>query len=320
MVYILTMHEVNIKNIDLNLLVALDALLREGNVTRAAAMVNLSQPAMSRALDRLRATLQDPLLVRSGRSMVLTPRAESLRAPLQEALDHIKAVMAPHSFDPAQSRERFRIVGADYVSRLVLPSLLEELFRQAPHIEVEVEHQSAGALEELRDGKIDLGIGVLGIGPRFDTAYAQALFEDRFVCMMRRAHPLANVDLTLKNFSESAHALLSVTGRGGGEIDRRLSDHGMSRRIALRLSHFNAIHSVIAKTDLITTIPLRLAQLVRGEDLVIRDLPSQLQGPGFTVSQIWHERFHADPARQWLRGVVKSVSSNCPRIHPGPGT
>lgn len=316
MFYIVYMHEVNIRNIDLNLLVALEALLNEVSVTRAAMAVNLSQPAMSRALDRLRATLKDPLLVRSGRAMVLTPRAESLRTPLHDALERVRSVMSPNEFNPATSQECFRLVGVDYVSHLILPSLLEEIYTQAPHVTVEVEQLSAMAMEDLKTGKIDLGFGVLNDGPAFDQAYAQPLFEDHFVCLLRKRHALAGKKISLEDFVACSHALLSITGRGGGEIDRRLAQVGLSRKIALRLSHFTAIHSVIATTNLITTIPSRLAYQVKGHDLAVLDLPDELQGPGFTISQIWHERFHNDPARKWLRALVKNVCKNCTRINP----
>lgn len=304
------MHETNIRSLDLNLLIPLEALLREVSVTKAAKAVNLSQPAMSRALERLRYVLKDPLLVRSGRGMVLTLRAEKLRLPLQETLEHVRGLLGSNDFNPATSDINLRIVGADYVSQLMLPHVLERVYAEAPNMGVEIENVSTASLNDLREGKIDLGVGLINDVPDFNAAYHQPLFDDRFVCLMRKGHPLANAPLDVACFAGASHALLSITGRGKGEIDRRLADIGLSRDISLRLPHFLAIHSIISKTDLITTIPLRLANEFKSEKLIVMDLPKEIDGPAFTIAQIWHERFHQDPARMWLRNIVKEVSKN----------
>jgi len=308
MVYIKYMHEVNIRNLDLNLLVALEALLQESSVTQAAAAVNLSQPAMSRALDRLRHMLKDPLLVRSGRGMVLTPRAESLRGPLQDALERVRTVLAPNEFNPATSQAHFRIIGVDYFSHVMMPGVLEQLYREAPNIQVSIENMSAEGIEGLKTGEIDLGIGVIDVGPKLDAAYHQHLFDDDFICVMREGHDLSDKTLKLEDYCRANHALLSITGKGSGTIDLLLQGIGKERKIALRLPHFLAIPSVVSKTDLITTIPRKVAQLFEGQGVVMCELPTELQSPSFTISQIWHERFHHDPARKWLRSIVKRLS------------
>jgi DNA-binding transcriptional LysR family regulator len=168
---------------------------------------------------------------------------------------------------------------------------------------------SAEGLIALRDGEIDLGIGVIQDGPDFPAAYHQLLFDDRFVVMMRDTHPLAKGDLDVESFAGANHALMSISGRGKGEIDRRLADVGFERKIALRMPHFLAIHSAIARTDLIVTLPERIARQSNVGGLIIKELPKEIEGGPFTLSQIWHERFHQDPARKWLRSIVKSVSS-----------
>jgi len=169
-------------------------------------------------------------------------------------------------------------------------------------------------LQDLKEGKIDLGIGVLDNGPTYDKAFAQSLIDDFFVCLMRKGHPLSKKPLDLDRFAAANHAMLSVTGRGAGVIDRRLAKLGRKRRVALRLSHFLAIHSAIAQTDLITAIPYRLARQLKDENLMMCDLPKEIGTLNFTVSQIWHERFHHDPARKWLRSIIKSVSDYCPTL------
>jgi DNA-binding transcriptional LysR family regulator len=311
MLYIKYMHETNIKSLDLNLLVPLEALLNESSVSKAAIAVNLSQPAMSRSLERLRHVLKDPILVRSGRGMVLTPRAESLRKPLQEALERVRGVLQPNEFIPATSQAQFRIVGVDYVSHLLMPHVLEQIYVQAPNISVSIENISLSALSELKEGTIDLGIGVIeGDDTHYSTAYHQTLFDDRFVCLMRQMHPLSKAPLTVEAFAGASHALLSITGRGKGQIDKRLVAIGLTRKISLHLSHFLAIHSVIAKTNLITTIPLRLAKQMKGEGLKVVELPPEIRSDPFTISQIWHERYHQDPARKWLRSIVKNASED----------
>ena len=302
------MHQTNISNIDLNLLHALEALLEEGSVTRAAQSINLSQPAMSRALDRLRHVLKDPLLVRAGRGMVLTPRAENLKQPVRNAMNGVRGVLTQDHFDPATANIHFRILGADYTTSLVLPFVLVRLYQEAPQAHVDIENISEQALQSFKDGEIDLAIGVVDDGPYLTSAYHQALYDEHFVCIMRKDHILSKPEtLTLNAFAEAAHALLSITGKGGGTIDRRLADLGLKREITLRLPHFLAIHSVIEKTDLIVTVPARLAALYSSENIVMRELPDEIKGPSFTVSQIWHERFQHDPANKWLRGIVKDV-------------
>lgn len=308
MVYIKYMHEVNIKNLDLNLLVALEALLSESSVTRAAESVNLSQPAMSRALERLRHVLNDPLLVRSGRGMVLTPRAESLRVPLQDALARVRDVLAPSTFDPATSQAQFRIMGADYFTQVMMPKVLARLYQQAPNIQVDLVNMSMEAIDALKAGELDLGIGVIDDGPDLAGAFHQKLFEDDFVCVMSKDHHLIGKPLTLDEFCKARHAMLSITGRGTGAIDRRLQELGWTRKMVLRLPHFLAIPSVISQTDLLISMPRKLAATFQQQGIYVQELPLEVRGPSFTISQIWHERFHHDPARKWLRAIVKAVS------------
>lgn len=306
MIYIIYMHEVNIKNVDLNLLKSLGALLETASVSKAAHLVNLSQPAMSRALSRLQYVLKDPLLVRSGRGMVLTPRGETLREPVQDALARVSHVFKPPVFDPSRARDRFHIMAPDYLAQMILPAVLGQAFSLAPHVQVEMENLSDKAISELCNGKISLGFGVVDDGPVLNNVCAQALLEDRQVCLMRKGHPLCENGMSLEGYAAASHALLSITGKGGGRIDEVLKAHGLSRTIALRVTHFLTINAVIAPTDLIITVPELLALQVMTNDLSLMELPRELQTPPFTISQIWHERFTEDPAHQWLRRLIKS--------------
>lgn len=307
MLYILHMHEVNVSNIDLNLLKALDALLDTQSVTKAAELSNLSQPAMSRALNRLQHVVKDPLLVRSGRGMVLTPRGESLRIPVRDALAQVSMVFKPQVFDPSKAQDRFRIMAPDYVAQMIMPTVLGQVFKLAPKIQIDMENLSATGISDLCEGEMSLGFGVVDDGPTLYNVAAQALFDDRQVCLMRKEHPLLDGGITLENYAASSHALLSITGRGGGRIDDVLKERGLTRKIALRLTQFMTISAVIAPTDLIITVPELLARKVMTDALHMAPLPKEIQTPSFTVSQIWHERYTQDPAHQWLRRLIKSA-------------
>lgn len=307
MFYMIYMHQVNIQNIDLNLLKALDALLETVSVTRAADLANLSQPAMSRALNRLQHVMKDPLLVRSGRGMVLTPRGEALRTPVRDALAGVSRVFKPNVFDPARAQERFRIMAPDYLTQMIMPAVLSQVFNLAPGVRIEIENLSASGISQMCEGKISLGFGVVNDGPALYNVASQALLEDRLVCLMRKGHPLLEDGMDLEGYAAASHALLSITGRGGGRIDDLLKEHGFTRTIALRITHFMAISAVIAPTNLIITVPELLARQVMTDELELAPLPEEIQTPPFAFSQIWHERFTKDPAHQWLRRLIKSA-------------
>lgn len=312
MIYILNMHEVNIKNIDLNLLKSLDALLETESVSKAADRVNLSQPAMSRALNRLQHAIRDPLLVRSGRGMILTPRGEALRTPVRNALGQVSLVFKPQVFDPSKAQDHFRIMAPDYLAQMIMPPVLGQVFNVAPSIRVDMENLSATAISEMCEGRISLGFGVVNDGPKLENVASQALFEDRQVCLMRKCHPLLKQGMSLESYAAASQALLSITGSGGSRIDDVLKQHGLTRKIALRITHFMTINAVIAPTNLIITVPELLARQVMTDELRLMPLPEELQTPPFTVSQIWHERFTKDPAHQWFRRLIKS---ECQKLH-----
>lgn len=173
MLYILLMHDAHIKSIDLNLLKALDALLETESVSKAADRVNISQPAMSRALNRLQHALKDPLLVRSGRGMVLTPRGEALRAPVRDALARVSLVFKPAVFDPSIAQDRFRLIAPDYLAQLIMPPVLAQIFALAPGVRIEMENLSATGIAEMCEGTISLGFGVVEDGQRWTTSPAR---------------------------------------------------------------------------------------------------------------------------------------------------
>jgi DNA-binding transcriptional LysR family regulator len=299
---------VNLGGIDLNLLPVLDALLIERSVTRAARRVGLSQPATSHALARLRAIIGDPLLVRTPRGMMPTARAQALVGPVREALSIVGGALASAPpFDPARVRRRFFISASDYAEFVLLPRLVAALARAAPGVEVWAQPFKESWAADLARGDVDVVVAPLrGLGDTQGAVgvRAQQLFEDRFVCVMRRAHPLATKKLTLERFARADHALVAPRGKPGGVVDDVLAAHGLERRVVVAVPHFLVAPYILAETDLILTVAERVARaMVRGLPLVLVAPP--LPVPGLTMSLLWHERQDADPGLAYLRAELE---------------
>ena len=298
----------NLAAVDLNLLVALDALLSERSVTRAARRIGLSQPATSHALGRLRDLLGDPLLVRVGGGMALTPRGEALAEPTRAALDAASRVLAPRgAFDPAAETRPLRLAGADFTQVDILPRLCARLAEEAPGIDVQVHPAPEDLLGLVQRGEVDVALGPVrfsGLQPGLEE---EPLFEERFVCVVRDGHPLTRGRLTLERFAAARHAMIAPRGKAGGVVDDLLAKHGKTRRVAARVAHFLVAPHVVAATDLVLTLPERVARLYE-EQLPLRTLKLPFEVPGFTVSMIWHERSKSDPALRWARGLLREVA------------
>lgn len=302
------MSSTKLGGIDLNLLVAFDALLTEVNVTRAAKRVGLSQPAMSHALNRLRSLFEDPLLVRTARGMVLTPRAQQLQTPLREALGRIETVLdKTETFDPATAQRRFTLAGLDYVEFVMLPPLLEYLSKHAPGIDLFVValHQDVSPM--LESGEVDLSLGVNR--PAAPGIYQQKLFQERFVCLVRKDHPEVKRSLSLEQYVRLDHLLVAPQHQAhrGGYVDAALAQRGLRRRIALAVPHFLVAPLVVSRSNLVFTVPERIARAYT-ELLPLRSLPVPLELNGFSMMQHWHERNHRDPAHVWLRTVIADLA------------
>jgi DNA-binding transcriptional LysR family regulator len=287
----------NVRDLDLNLLRVFDAVLREGAVTPAAASLELTQPAVSNALARLRALLGDPLFVRTPGGMDPTPFARELAEPVRQALALLESALAHGpGFDPASATRAFRFYMSDLGQIEFLPPLIERVQRQAPGVRLEAValdvEDIAGALA---GGALDLAVGFLpGLAPPIRR---RALFRDPYVCLMRADHPIKV--LSKKRFMEASHAL--VTYRGGHRvIEEALERAGLSRRIALRVPHFTVVPMVLERTDLILTLPERVANVFvrRGR---LKSVPAPVPIPAAEVGVHWHERFEGDPGNRWLR-------------------
>jgi DNA-binding transcriptional LysR family regulator len=296
------MREVNLRGVDLNLLVLLDLLIEHRSVTAAAAAANMSQPAMSRALGRLRALLRDPLLARGSQGLVPTPAALALQPALKRLLGEAAELLARRRFDPAAWRGQVGIAATDHQTILLLPRLMRRISREAPLLDVKVVPFLASMLDELRDGRLGLSFGIME-QPLPPGLRREALYRDSFVTVLRAGHP-ALEGWSLSRFIELDHVLVTVLGEGRGAMDGMLKDRGLARRVALRLPHFYAAMAVVAESDLVVTLPRSIAMRHAGLlGLVALDPP--LEHPPFTTTVIWPEVLEADPGNAWLRGLVR---------------
>lgn len=301
----------NLAALDLNLLVALDALLAQASVGRAAARVGLSQPAMSHALRRLRELLDDPLLVRVGARMELTPRAQSLRAPLGEALEQLRGLFATEDFVPAVSRRRFALMMPDHVIDLMLPALVGKVAAEAPHVRLDVApwRGPASMTAELAR-QIDLVVACTA--DDYAGFHRQRLFGDTEALAVRQAHPLGKRLSRLPAFLEVQQ--VAVVGRGQREdpIDTWLREKKLERRIALVVpSYLQALH-IAARTDLAAFVPRRLIEM-HAQALSLAAVTPPVD-PGLYEEYLFHPtRAQVDPASIWLRSLVLDIGRSLDR-------
>lgn len=304
------MHRMNLSAIDLNLLVALDALLETRSPTLAAKRIALSQPATSHALARLRELFGDALLVRSGRALVPTPFAESLRPLVRDAVGSIERALAgPERFDPRTSRRVFSIAAGDYVTSLVVPELSAHLAEKAPLVELFVKPMPGSAWTDLRDVSLDVVLAPYEETGSIPGIRHEPLFTDRFVGLVRRGHRFdRRTRIDLDEFCAADHVLVAPWGATRrGRVDDALGELGRARRIVVAVPHFLVAPSVVARTDYVVTIGTRLAeQAARIHDLRIIELP--LVVPDFTVDIAWHSRQHDDPGHRFLRDALRTVT------------
>jgi DNA-binding transcriptional LysR family regulator len=300
----------NLSGLDLNLLVALDALLSERSVTRAAQRVGLSQPGMSNALGRLRRLLNDPLLVRQGATLVPTARAEALIGPVQEALELIRGALdAPLRFDPATDRRSFRLSCSDYSVLMLIGPLVRGLAAEAPAVVVEVLPRRADAPRALANGDVDLVIEPPEIMGDADLESLR-LWDDRWQCCVWEGNTRVGKRMTLERYTALGHLIYSMGGPGQPVAlpDIHLARLGVPRRIEVSVESFLLAPFLLQNTDLVTLIPKRAETFLRriGD---IRVLESPVELPGLVETLWWHSRSTADPAHTWLRTRIGEVAS-----------
>ena len=306
-----------LRNVDLNLLVAFELLMRERSVSRAADKMSITQSAMSHVLHRLRQQLDDPVLVKTTHGMQPTERALSLIEPVRKVLQEIEQLIRPPaSFDPAISQQRFVLAATDYLEFLVLPPLIERLVHLAPSVDIHVlRTESEFPIENLENNSVDMVLGfevVLSAPARFRRL---KLFDDRIACVVRADHPLAREQqLTLEKYLAANHMLISRTGTDTGIIDDWLAAQRLERRIGLIVPHFLSAALIVAQTDMVLSLPLRIGQQFTAlAPLKILPLPFDL--PVFNLVMIWHPLREKEPGQLWLRDQIREV---CGQFNPTP--
>jgi len=303
-----------LRGVDLNLLVAFDAVARSGNVTAAARAVGVTQSAMSHALRRLRALFDDPLFVRSPTGVSLTPRAEALVVPVRAGLLSLSRVLAePDAFEPAASTRNFTIATVDLFTWVGAPAMVQALARDAPGVGLVVRNLSVELGDELESGQVDLGVvPVLEDPEPFDRGLQlpgslrrRVAFRDGYRCFVREGHPALPPEkkrIGRKAYARLDHVLVSPRGSGTGIVDRVLATEGLERNIRLRVPSFPAAMRAVAHSDLLLTGPTALEGLVEG----VRSLPVPIPIPKHAITMIWHPRVDAEPAHQWFRDFVRT--------------
>lgn len=297
----------NISAINLNLLVAFDALFEELSVTRAARRAGVTQPAMSNTLAQLRELFDDALFVRHRTGLNPTARAKELSEPIRKGLQLLQGALTGSSFDPATSERRFVIAASDYVELVLLPALLRRLAKEAPRVRLALRpwglHE---APPELARGEVDLMLGFYGKLPPHH--YEQTLFDDEYVCVVRRRHPTVKSKLTLAQYLQLSHVLVSAKADGLGSVDRALAALGKQRSIGARVSHFLTVPVLVSQTDFVAALDRRVAEVFAGP-LGLKLFRPPLALPKGSIGQVWHEQQNADPGQRWLRGVIAEVAS-----------
>ena len=299
------MHNVDFGSVDLNLLKLFDALSRERSVTRAGQRIGISQPAASRGLARLRRLLNDRLLVRTAQGLELTPRAVELSESVARLLEDARSIVAPAIFEPSEASGQLTIATTDHMTLLLIPTLLSRLAQLAPGVDLEIPAPSGDNVNLVTQGDVDLAIGVYDELPaRFRC---RALYDEDLVCLVRRDHPVIS-EWTLERFVSLLHISVIITGYGKNTVDEALEQQGLSRRVAVRLPHFLAATMLVAKSDMVLSLPRRLAHRV-AMSIPVEVLEIPLEIGRFNPSMIWHERRHDDPAHKWLRSLIVEIGS-----------
>jgi DNA-binding transcriptional LysR family regulator len=314
-------------HLDLNLLRVFDAIFQTRSVTIAASNLHLTQPAVSKQLNRLREVLDDPLFVRTNDGMAPTPRAEAIAGPIRQALSEVRSIVEQQlGFDPAAADRTFRIFMSDVGQMVLLPKLLELIAREAPKVSVHTVQVPASRLRgiALESGDVDLAVGYF---EEFEgSMHRQVLFEEHYVGMVRTGHPTIRDALTFEQFLHTPQLVYHPTGGGHGSqesyVDKAFWAAGVERRVAVRVAHAMGITSMVSNTDLLVVVPSRLAAACEAlTEVSIFDLPIEV--PSFAIAQYWHDRFHGDPGNRWLRGLFvrlygnQSAAQGLPRIATG---
>lgn len=298
-----------LRDLDLNLLVVFNQMLLDRSASVAAEKLDMSQPAVSNALRRMRELLNDELFIRTSKGMEPTPYALHLAEPVVYALNALQtAFSSSERFDPKTSARTFNLAMTDVGEMYFMPPLMDELSRIAPKIQIHTHRTNSGNIkEDMESGSIDLALGSM---PHLQTGFFQKrLFRQRYVCMFRRGHPIAKTPMTLAQFSKLEHVGVTARNTGHGEVDSLLARAGVTRRIRLVVPHFIAVGHILQSTDLIATLPERYADRSKKPfDLIVSPHPVKL--PEISINMFWHAKYNRDPDNMWLRQLVSELFSD----------
>jgi len=296
-----------LEEMDLNLLVVFKHLLAERSVSRVADVLELSQPAVSNALSRLRKLLGDELFLRTPAGMVPTPFAEQLAESVTYGLGMIHAALNQRAtFDPEHSERSFVIGMTDIGEIYFLPVLMDHLRQHAPGVSVSTYRNTGDLRDDMEAGKVDLAIGLLpGLKAGF---FQRRLFRQRYVCLLRKGHRLDKKKVSLAEFSAAQHLVVVSAGTGHGQVDEILRRKGVERRVVLTVPHFVAVGHILQATDLVATVPERFAERMC-KPFGLLALPHPADLPEVAINVFWHAKYHREPANQWLRGQIFDLFS-----------
>jgi DNA-binding transcriptional LysR family regulator len=305
-----TIDAMDTKRLDLNLLVTLEALLIEQNVTRAAARLHLSQPAVSAQLSRLRDVFDDPLLIPAQRGMTPTVKALELLGPLRQALDQVRATVATHlSFEPATASLTVSVACTDYVQAALIKHLVAAMRREAPGVRIALRNLDVPQLEpQMTRGDVDLALANLNGAPQ--GLRSRHLFDESYVLIGRRGHPTLREGLGVEAFARLEHIVVSL--RGGGfstSVDNALAALGQRRNVVFSASSFLLVPELVEQSDCVALVPRRLVD-GRGQQLVRVEPPLSVEG--FAIGMLWHERSHGHAGFKWVREFITRVVDSSP--------
>jgi DNA-binding transcriptional LysR family regulator len=311
------MRHANLRKLDLNLLLLFETLMEEGSVTHVAERLFLTQAGVSHALTRLRTILKDELFVRNKGRMQPTARAMALAGPLKDALNMLDAALNPTDFNPAESKQTFRLVGTDYFATVILPKLIARLEKESPHADLRILSNSMGDVGAmLSSNDVDFAIGLKSRMTNLmrSECHMATLLEDEYVCVLRKGHEFARIPLTKSRYLKSKHILFSPTGSADYGIETYLRPMGIPRHIGVILSHHLAAPLILQNSDMIMTVPKRLAQFyVSHYD--VRIVPLPLKMPPISIKILWNSQFDDHPAYRWFRSLIADICAtiNKPR-------
>lgn len=297
---------IELQDVDLNLLVIFQLMYKERKTGVVAEQLNLSQPAVSHAIGRLRRLFNDELFERTARGMRPTPFSDNIYYSISQGLSTLHdGINFQDKFDPNDSSRMFKVVMTDLGEMYILPRLLDYLAKHAPTVSISTVREADGSLrDDLESGNMDLALGLI---PQLEAGfYQRRLFEQRYVCLMRKGHPLSKGEFSLERFSEAEHIVIEAKDTGHVGVEKCLKKSGIARVIRLQLPNFMSAPYIVAQTDLIATVPETLAMTTKDSlGLEVREHPVEI--PPAQINLFWHKRYHQDSGNMWLRNVLYDI-------------